>query len=138
LFDVAALNAMHAKMNKQLATMGGRIDAVFYCPHTPDDNCRCRKPLPGLFEQIAQRYGVPLKGVPACGDTVRDVTAGASAGCEPHLVLTGKSSAFLAGGQPEGLPAGTRLHRDLSAFADFLLERSTLGGQEPPAAHPAP
>jgi D-glycero-D-manno-heptose 1,7-bisphosphate phosphatase len=68
---------------------------------------------------------------------VRDVTAGASAGCEPHLVLTGKSSAFLAGGQPEGLPAGTRLHRDLSAFADFLLERSTLGGFEPPAAHPA-
>ena len=138
LFDVAALNAMHAKMNKQLATMGGRIDAVFYCPHTPDDNCRCRKPLPGLFEQIGQRYGVPLKGVPACGDTVRDVTAGASAGCEPHLVLTGKSSAFLAGGQPEGLPAGTRLHRDLSAFADFLLERSTLSGQEPPAAHTAP
>ena len=133
-----ALNAMHAKLNKQLATMGGRIDAVFYCPHTPDDKCRCRKPLPGLFEQIGQRYGVPLKGVPACGDTVRDVVAGASAGCEPHLVLTGKSSAFLAGGQPEGLPAGTRLHRDLSAFADFLLERSASAGQELPAAHPAP
>ena len=56
LFDVAALNAMHAKMNKQLAAMGGRIDAVFYCPHTPDENCRCRKPLPGLFEQIGLRY----------------------------------------------------------------------------------
>ena len=57
LFDMAALNAMHAKLNKQLATMGGRIDAVFYCPHTPDDKCRCRKPLPGLFEQIGLRYG---------------------------------------------------------------------------------
>jgi D-glycero-D-manno-heptose 1,7-bisphosphate phosphatase len=52
--------------------------------------------------------------------------------------LTGKSSAFLAGGQPEGLPAGTRLHRDLSAFADFLLERSASAGQELPVAHPAP
>ena len=124
LFDMAALNAIHAKMHKQLAAIGGRVDAVFYCPHTPDEGCGCRKPLSGLFEQIGQRFGVSLKGVPVCGDSVRDVVAGANAGCESHLVLSGKSSAFLAGGQPDGLPAGTRLHRDLSAFADFLLERS--------------
>ena len=124
LFDVASLNAMHAKMHKMLAAVGGRVDAVFYCPHSAEDNCRCRKPLPGLFEQIGSRFGVALKGVPAAGDSARDLQAGASAGCEPHLVLTGKSAAFRAGGQPEGLPPGTLLHQDLSAFADFILARS--------------
>ena len=126
LFDVASLNAIHAKMHKMLAAVGGRIDAVFYCPHSPEESCNCRKPLPGLFEQIGARFGVPLKGVPTAGDSLRDLQAGASAGCEPHLVLTGKSLKYrkdLAGGQPDGLPAGTVLHEDLSAFADFLLER---------------
>ena len=124
LFDVATLNAIHAKMHKMLAAIGGRIDAVFYCPHSPEESCVCRKPLPGLFEQIGLRFGVSLKAVPACGDSVRDAIAGAAAGCEPHLVLSGKSSAYAAGGQPEGLPPGTRMHADLAAFADFLLERA--------------
>ncbi|MBC7482603.1 MAG: D-glycero-beta-D-manno-heptose 1,7-bisphosphate 7-phosphatase, partial [Rhizobacter sp.] len=64
LFDVGSLNAMHAKMHKMLAAQGGRIDAVFYCPHTADDECQCRKPLPGLFEQIGERFGDELKGTP--------------------------------------------------------------------------
>ena len=78
LFDVASLNAMHAKMYKELAAVGGRIDAVFYCPHTPDDNCHCRKPAPGLFEQIGERYGMDLKTVPVVGDALRDVSADAA------------------------------------------------------------
>ena len=124
LFDVASLNAIHAKMHKMLAAVGGRIDAVFYCPHSPEELCNCRKPLPGLFEQIGSRFGVPLKGVPTAGDSLRDLQAGATAGCEPHLVLTGKSAQFAGGGQPVGLPADTRLHRDLPAFVDFILARS--------------
>jgi D-glycero-D-manno-heptose 1,7-bisphosphate phosphatase len=66
---------------------------------------------------------VQLAGVPTVGDSLRDLQAGAAAGCEPHLVLTGKSAQYRGGGQPEGLPAGTTLHADLPAFADFLLER---------------
>ena len=124
LFDVASLNAMHAKMHKMLAAVGGRIDAVFFCPHSPEESCNCRKPLPGLFEQVGARFGVSLLGVPTAGDSTRDLQAGAAAGCEPHLVLTGKSAAYRMGGQPDGLPAGTVLHQDLSAFVDFLLERS--------------
>ncbi|MBA3592590.1 MAG: D-glycero-beta-D-manno-heptose 1,7-bisphosphate 7-phosphatase [Polaromonas sp.] len=123
LFDVASLNAMHAKMHKMLAAVGGRVDAVFYCPHSPEESCTCRKPLPGLFEQIGARFGVPLKGVPTAGDSVRDLLAGAAAGCEPHLVLTGKSAQYQGGGQPEGLPPGTRLHADLTAFVEHLLSR---------------
>ena len=124
LFDVASLNAMHAKMHKMLAEQGGRIDAVFYCPHTAEEGCLCRKPKPGLFEQIGSRFGVQLSGVPAVGDAVRDALAGSAAGCEPHLVLTGKSARYRAGGLPEGLPPGTQVHIDLAAFADFILARS--------------
>ena len=124
LFDVASLNAMHAKMHKMLAAVGGRIDAVFYCPHSPEESCNCRKPLPGLFEQIGSRFGVALKGVPTAGDSTRDLQAGSAAGCEPHLVLTGKSLQYRGGGQPDGLPVGTRFHTDLAAFSDYLLERS--------------
>jgi D-glycero-D-manno-heptose 1,7-bisphosphate phosphatase len=123
LFDVASLNAMHAKMHTMLAAVGGRIDAIFYCPHAPDEACRCRKPEPGLFEQIAERYGVDLKNVPATGDSVRDLVAGYSAGCEPHLVLTGKSESYRDRQLPEGIPPGTVAHHDLNAFADYLVAR---------------
>ncbi|MFZ3119352.1 MAG: D-glycero-beta-D-manno-heptose 1,7-bisphosphate 7-phosphatase, partial [Variovorax sp.] len=84
LFDVASLNAMHAKMHKMLAAVGGRVDAIFYCPHSPDEDCGCRKPKPGLFLQIGERYGVDLANVPTAGDSLRDLQAGAAAGCEPH------------------------------------------------------
>ena len=72
LFDVAALNAMHAKMHKLTGQLGGRIDAVFFCPHTPDDQCDCRKPLPGMMLEIARRYGADLADVPMVGDTLRE------------------------------------------------------------------
>ena len=123
LFDVAALNAMHAKFHKLLARAGGRVDAIFYCPHGPDQACHCRKPLPGLFEQIGERYGVSLKGVPTVGDTARDLIAGTTVGCEPHLVLTGKGEKLRGQPLPDTFPAGTRVHANLLAFADFLLAR---------------
>jgi len=126
LFDVASLNAMHAKMHKLLAGLGGRIDAVFYCPHTADEGCLCRKPLPGLFEQIGERFGTELRGTPVVGDGLRDLQAGVLAGCEPHLVLTGKGAIYRGRPLPEIFPAGTRVHEDLGAFADDLIARQTL------------
>ena len=127
LFDVAALNAMHAKMHKMLAAVGGRVEAVFYCPHGPDQACHCRKPSPGLFEQIGERYGMSLRGVPTVGDSARDLVAGVAAGCEPHLVLTGKGAKLRgkvpSGGLPADFPAGTRVHEDLLAFAEYLATR---------------
>ena len=127
LFDVASLNAMHAKMHKSLAALGGRVDAVFYCPHTPDDNCHCRKPAPGLFEQIGERYGIDLKGVPVVGDAVRDMVAGAAVGCQPHLVLTGNGSVYRGAELPATFPQGTRVHEDLAAFAVWLVKRESPG-----------
>ena len=121
LFDVAALNDMHAKMHKLLAAAGGRIDAVFYCPHSPEETCNCRKPLPGLFEQIGERYGMDLTGVNAVGDSLRDLQAGAAVGCTTHLVYTGKGETFKGKVLPADFPQGTLAHEDLSAFADWLL-----------------
>lgn len=126
LFDVSTLNAMHAKMHKLLAAVGGRVDAIFYCPHGPEDACRCRKPEPGLFEQIAERFGVDLRNVPAVGDSARDILAGMAVGCEPHLVLTGKGAAYRERSLPETFPPETRAHKDLGAFADFLIAREAL------------
>jgi D-glycero-D-manno-heptose 1,7-bisphosphate phosphatase len=121
LFDIAALNAMHAKMHKLVAAAGGRVDAVFFCPHSPEDACNCRKPASGLFEQISERYGMDLKGVHTVGDTLRDLQAGAAVGCQPHLVLTGKAEKLRGQPVPDDFPAGTRTHNDLMAFADWLM-----------------
>jgi D-glycero-D-manno-heptose 1,7-bisphosphate phosphatase len=136
LFDVATLNAMHAKMHKMLAAVGGRVDAVFYCPHSPDEDCACRKPRPGLFLQIAERYGIDLADVPTAGDSLRDMQAGAAAGCEPHLLLTGASLHDVRPLPPE-YPAGTRVHADLSAFAEFLLAREARHAADAAAAQAA-
>jgi len=128
LFEVSELNDIHSKMHRMLAAVGGRIDAVFYCPHAPGEGCHCRKPEVGLFEQISERYGFGLKGVPAVGDSARDLIAGVAMGCEPHLVLTGKGATYKGRSLPEAFPPETRVHADLAAFADFLLERESVQG----------
>ena len=122
LFDMATLNAMHAKMNKLLSTVGGRIDAVFFCPHGPEDKCPCRKPLPGLFEQIGERLGMDLKGTHVVGDSLRDLQAGVAVGCTPHLVHTGKGAAFQGQPLPTTFPSHTLTYADLAGFVDWLLD----------------
>ena len=128
LFDMASLNAIHAKMHRALAAVGGRVEAIFFCPHAPEDGCHCRKPEPGLFEQVGERFGVPLAEVPVAGNALRHVQAGAAAGCPTHLLLTGKSEhlrpleGLSATATPmAGLPQGCFVHDDLAAFADWLL-----------------
>ena len=123
LFDVSTLNAMHAKMHRMLAAVGARVDAVFYCPHGPDQGCRCRKPQPGLFEQIGERYALDLRGVPTVGDSPRDVLAGLAVGCDAHLVLTGKGAVYAQRSLPDTLPQTTPIHKDLAAVADALIAR---------------
>lgn len=118
LFDMAALNAMHEKMNRAAATVGGRIDAVFFCPHTQEDECECRKPKPGMLQQIVERFEIDPAETPMVGDSLRDLQAGAALGFAPHLVLTGKGRKTLAAGN---LPPNTKVHDDLRTFAlDFL------------------
>ena len=118
LFEMATLNAIHTKMHKAVGLAGGRIEAVFYCPHSVEMDCSCRKPKPGLFEEIATRYGRDLHDVPAVGDSLRDLLAAASVGARPLLVKTGKGEKTLAAG---GLPANTPVFDDLSEAVEYLL-----------------
>lgn len=105
LFDMATLNAIHAKMHKQTASVGGRIDAVFFCPHAADSKCACRKPRPGLFLEIGSRLHMDLKGTFAVGDGLRDVEAALAVGAKPILVRTGKGLKTLEEGQlPKDVP----------------------------------
>lgn len=138
LFDVSALNAIHARMNKQLAAVGGRVEAVFFCPHAPDESCNCRKPLPGLFLQIGERYKVDLKNVHAVGDSIRDVQAAAAAGCVPHLVLTGIGAPASTNPLPPEFPRGTRVHTDLAEFASTFIAEAEAAAQSAPKPPNAP
>ncbi len=118
LFDMAALNAIHEKMHKALAQAGARVDAIFFCPHAADDNCNCRKPRPGMLDDIAHRLNTDLAGVPMIGDSLRDLQAAAIAKAAPMLVLTGKGKKTQRAG---GLPPGTPIFPDLANAVDALV-----------------
>ncbi|MBU1236766.1 MAG: D-glycero-beta-D-manno-heptose 1,7-bisphosphate 7-phosphatase [Gammaproteobacteria bacterium] len=117
LFEMDTLNAIHDKMIKAAAQAGGRIDAVFFCPHTNADKCDCRKPKPGMLEEIATRYNAELEGVPSIGDSLRDLKAAEAVGAQPMLVLTGKGKKTEA--DPE-MPPGTLVFPDLAAAVAYL------------------
>jgi len=118
LFDMHTLNAIHDKMHKAVAQAGGRIDTIFFCPHASDANCLCRKPKIGMLEGVATRYNVDLQGVPAVGDSLRDLVSAAEMGAQPILVLTGKGAKTQAKG---GLPEGTQVYPDLAAVVATLV-----------------
>ena len=117
LFDMDTLNAINEKMTKAIGQAGGRLDAIFFCPHLADSTCDCRKPRPGMFLQIAERFNVDMKGVPVVGDSLRDLQAGVAVGCQPYLVLTGKGAKTQA---DPALPEGTLVFPDLAAVAAQL------------------
>ncbi|MBI5938769.1 MAG: D-glycero-beta-D-manno-heptose 1,7-bisphosphate 7-phosphatase [Betaproteobacteria bacterium] len=118
LFEMATLNAIHAKMHKMVAQAGGRIEAIFFCPHPADSHCACRKPKAGLFEEIATRYHTELSNVPAIGDSARDIQAAFEAGAKPILVRTGKGAKTSSNGD---LPPHVRIFDNLAAAARALI-----------------
>jgi D-glycero-D-manno-heptose 1,7-bisphosphate phosphatase len=118
LLDTDTLMAIHDKMHKALALVGGRIDAIFFCPHTNADNCECRKPKPGLLKEIAARFNADLAGVPAIGDSLRDLQSALAVGAQPMLVLTGKGRKTQ---DDPDLPPGTPVFADLAAAVAHIL-----------------
>ena len=118
LFDMATLNAIHDKMHRDLAQVGGRIDAVFYCPHSAETNCDCRKPEPGMVKEIGKRFSVELDTVYAVGDALRDIQAFASCGCKTILVRTGKGEETLHAAE---LPEHVVVVADLSEAVSYII-----------------
>lgn len=122
LFDMATLNSIHDKMHRELALLGGRIDAVFYCPHSADDHCDCRKPKPGMIQEIGKRFSLELNEVFAVGDALRDIQAFAEAGCKTILVRTGKGHETV---NAPNLPEHTLVFADLSEVAQYIISENT-------------
>ena len=130
LFNMETLNAIHNKMLARVHEKGGKIDAIFFCPHGPDDDCECRKPSAGMFEELARRLDCSLQGVPAVGDSLRDLQAAHSVGAMPILVKTGNGKKSAKHWSRDELLADLEdlpVYKDLAAFVDDLLE----GGLEP-------
>jgi len=118
LFHISDLDAIHGKMLAAVTAAGGKISALEYCPHRPEDRCDCRKPAPGLLLRIGERLGVELADVPCIGDSLRDIEAAAAVGARPMLVLTGNGRLT----SEKGVPPSVEIYRDLAAAADRLIE----------------
>ncbi|SEP80477.1 D-glycero-beta-D-manno-heptose 1,7-bisphosphate 7-phosphatase [Nitrosomonas ureae] len=118
LIDMTTYNAINDKMYKAIHHVGGRIDAIFFCPHTHADKCACRKPATGLFDEIMQRYGVNLTNVAVVGDSLKDLHAAAAVGAIPVLVLTGHGQITQT---CQEIPFNTQIFVDLSVVADTLI-----------------
>jgi D-glycero-D-manno-heptose 1,7-bisphosphate phosphatase len=90
------VHQVHVLMNRQLAEAGARIDAVYFCPHTSEDACDCRKPKPGMLERAAQEHGIDVQRSFVVGDRYGDVELGHNAGARSILVRTGYGEGELA------------------------------------------
>ncbi len=117
LFDMATLGAIHERMTHAVSAAGGHLDAIFFCPHTPEAACACRKPQPGMLLEIVRRFGANPGEITMIGDSLRDLQAAEAAGCKAILVRTGNGEKTIKAG---GLPAGIRICNDLATVAAEL------------------
>lgn len=118
-YSLDTLRKIHQKMCDQLAEMGGRIDNIYFCPHKPDDGCHCRKPEPGMFEDILRDYGIQPSEAILIGDSLRDIQAAHAVSCRAVLVLTGNGLTVVSEGN---IPDNVPVYENLSAVADAVLK----------------
>ncbi len=119
-YDLDTLNAIHSKMHRLLSVHGGKIEAIFFCPHGPDDNCDCRKPKTGMLDDIASRYDITLTNIPFIGDSLTDINAARTAGASPYLVKTGKGELTIQNATQNELD-NIPIYLDLNDVVNHLL-----------------
>lgn len=88
-FDLDRLGQVHDRLRALLAAEGVTLDGIYLCPHGPDDDCRCRKPLPGMIEQAVAEHGFDPARAVMIGDKDADVELGKGVGAATILVRTG-------------------------------------------------
>ncbi len=133
LLDMATLNAIHQRMSRMVEAVGGRIDAIAVCPHSPEQACECRKPRPGMLLELMERFGALPPDTVMVGDTAADIEAGLAAGCRTWLVLSGHGRETRDAGRS---PASVEVADDLAAVARALLAEHDLGeGNEATERH---
>tara|TARA_B100000809_G_scaffold65858_1_gene62498 strand:+ start:2563 stop:3105 length:543 start_codon:yes stop_codon:yes gene_type:complete len=118
LFSIEMLHAIHKKMNIHLAQYGGVIDGIFFCPCIPEENCNCRKPKPGLYNDVSERFQIKLENVFCVGDKITDVQAAENAGGKPVLVRTGKGKDEIDQGI---IPKHIPIYDDLASFVNKII-----------------
>jgi D-glycero-D-manno-heptose 1,7-bisphosphate phosphatase len=120
LFDTRTLQSIHQKMVRTVEDAGGKIAAIFYCPHADADHCACRKPADGLIREALRRFNIEPENAVSVGDSLRDLLAAKSAGIrQPVLVRTGKGEKTM---HDKKLPADTPVFADLERVVDTWLE----------------
>ncbi len=119
------LHKMHEKMTNLLKPLHGKVSAIFYCPHGPDDNCECRKPKTGLYHQIAAKFDTSLRNVPVIGDSYRDLEAALTVKAKPILVKTGKGVKTLSSHQNALQEHHIPVFDNLSHAVDNLLSENS-------------
>lgn len=117
-FDIIALNKIHQKMLNHLSQFGGTIDAIFFCPHGPRQGCDCRKPKPGLLNEIASRLRITLDDVPMIGDSLSDIEAARAVNAKPILVRTGNGQKLI---DDNKVPDRVPIYSNLAAAVDALI-----------------
>ncbi|MGD8176266.1 D-glycero-beta-D-manno-heptose 1,7-bisphosphate 7-phosphatase [Marinimicrobium sp. ARAG 43.8] len=127
LFDLDDLEAMHAKLSALVEEHGGKLEAIFYCPHHPDDDCKCRKPRTGMLDAMEAEFNTSVQGTWFIGDNLKDLQAALAKGCRPCLVRTGRGAtteATLADHFDEHTLADLLRFDDLASAADALLSNA--------------
>ena len=115
------------KMTRGVEQAGGRIKDIFFCPHTPDEGCECRKPKPGMILDAVRSHGIDLEHSVMVGDSAKDIECGKNAGCaKTILVKTGKAEKALAALTAKGI-APDFLARDLYEAARWITANLTCG-----------
>lgn len=131
-FELEDLEAMHEKITGLVEGQGGELGAIFYCPHHPDDKCKCRKPMPGMLDAIEAEFNTSVEGCYFVGDSLRDLQAGVLKGCKPLLVKTGNglktlnqlADASLQTDAPKLTLDQVQVFANLAAVADFVIAQA--------------
>lgn len=123
LLSADALADIHVRMLENVRRHGGKVQSILFCPHLPEDDCDCRKPATGLYDEVAHRLNTSFTGVFSVGDSLRDLEAAKAAGAIPVLVKTGNGRSTLkqVTNEPDLGFADVAVYDSLSKFADALL-----------------
>jgi D-glycero-D-manno-heptose 1,7-bisphosphate phosphatase len=120
MMDLSVLEAMHRNLRSAVEKHGGRIDAIFYCPHHPEDRCRCRKPEPGLIYQAQRQFKLDLRSATMIGDRAKDIQCGMNACCGRTILVQSGLHDDLPRLQTLGM-LPNYVAADLSVAVDWLL-----------------
>ncbi len=120
-FTVDQLTAVHDKLRRLLAAAGAPLDAVYFCPHHPDEGCRCRKPGTAMVEQAVQDLSLDLSRSYLVGDQSRDMQLARRVGAKSILVTTGADSAHTLRELADDEAAPDATARSLREAADWIL-----------------